>query len=212
MQSLSTNILRLCLCLCLAATPAGAADQDEVRALLKGKIDGVVELLQDKTSDKTVRNERILDIVAPIFDYQAMAKLSLGSKHWPTLSQAQQMEFSTIFIKRLQTSYLDKLDLYTDEEILYGEPRAQGKTVHMPTTMVSRDNRIDMIYKFYRTPLGWKIYDVEIGGVSVIQTYRSQFDGVLSAGTIDDLLGKLKDDGSFTIPEPADKGARPGGQ
>jgi phospholipid transport system substrate-binding protein len=210
MQSLSTNILRLCLCLCLAATPAGAADQDEVRALLKDKIDGVVALLQDKTSDKTVRNERILDIVAPIFDYQAMAKLSLGSKYWPTLSQAQQMEFSTIFIKRLQTSYLDKLDLYTDEEFLYGEPRAEGKTVHIPTTMVSKDSRIGMLYKFYRTAQGWKIYDVEIGGVSVIQTYRSQFDGVLSEGSIDDLLGKLKRDGSFAMPDPVDKGVRPG--
>jgi len=67
-----------------------------------------------------------------------------------------------------------------------------------------------MLYKFYRTAQGWKIYDVEIGGVSVIQTYRSQFDGVLSEGTIDDLLGKLKSDSSFAIPDPVDKGARPG--
>jgi phospholipid transport system substrate-binding protein len=203
-------LLASILCLCFAATPALAGELDEVRDLLKGKIDNVVLLLQDKTLDKARRNERILDIVAPINDYQTMAKLSLGSKYWPSLSQAKQLEFSDLFIKRLQASYLDKLDLYTDEEILYGEPRAQGKTVHMPTTMVSKDSRIIMLYKFYRTAQGWKIYDVEIGGVSVIQTYRSQFDGVLSEGTIDDLLGKLKSDSSFAIPDPVDKGARPG--
>ncbi len=208
MQFLFTSIL----CLCLAVTPALAGDLDEVRDLLKGKIDNVVVLLQDKTLDKGHRNERILDIVSPIFDYQTMAKLSLGSKYWPGLGQAKQLEFSELFIKRLQASYLDKLDLYTDEEILYGEPQAQGKTVHMPTTMVSRDSRIGMLYKFYRAAQGWKIYDVEIGGVSVIQTYRSQFDGVLSEGTIDDLLGKLKSEGSFALPAPVDTGSRPGAQ
>ena len=208
MQFLFTSIL----CLCIAVTPALAGDLDEVRDLLKGKIDNVVVLLQDKTLDKAQRNERILDVVSPIFDYQTMAKLSLGSKYWPSIDQAKQLEFSELFIKRLQASYLDKLDLYTDEEILYGEPLAQGKTVHMPTTMVSRDSRIGMLYKFYRAAQGWKIYDVEIGGVSVIQTYRSQFDGVLSDGTIDDLLGKLKSEGSFVIPGPVDKGSRPGAQ
>jgi phospholipid transport system substrate-binding protein len=203
-------LLASIFCLCLAVGPALAGDLDEVRDLLKGKIDSVVVLLQDKTQDKARRNERILDIVAPIFDYQTMAKLSLGSKYWPSLNQAKQLEFSNLFIKRLKTSYLDKLDLYTDEEILYGEPRAEGKTVHIPTTMVSKDSRIGMLYKFYRTAQGWKIYDVEIGGVSVIQTYRSQFDGVLSEGSIDDLLGKLKSDGSFAMPDPVDKGVRPG--
>jgi phospholipid transport system substrate-binding protein len=69
-----------------------------------------------------------------------------------------------------------------------------------------------MLYKFYRAAQGWKIYDVEIGGVSVIQTYRSQFDGVLSEGTIDDLLGKLKSEGSFALPAPVDTGSRPGAQ
>lgn len=198
------------LCMCLLAAPALADDPGEVRELLRGKIDAVVVLLQDKTADKARRDERILDIVSPIFDYPTMAKLSLGKKYWPTLSQARQTEFSDLFIKRLQESYLDKLDLYTDEEILYGEPQAEGKTIHMPTTLVSKDSRIGMLYKFYRTAQGWKIYDVEIGGVSVIQTYRSQFDGVLSAGTIDDLLDRLRTEGSFAIPEPVEKGTSPG--
>jgi phospholipid transport system substrate-binding protein len=200
------------LCMCLLAAPALADDPGEVRELLRGKIDAVVVLLQDKTADKARRDERILDIVSPIFDYPTMAKLSLGKKYWPTLSQARQTEFSDLFIKRLQESYLDKLNLYTDEEILYGEPQAEGKTIHMPTTLVSKDSRIGMLYKFYRTAQGWRIYDVEIGGVSVIQTYRSQFDGVLSAGTIDDLLDRLRTEGTFAIPEPIEKGTRPGAE
>jgi phospholipid transport system substrate-binding protein len=64
-----------------------------------------------------------------------------------------------------------------------------------------------MLYKMYRTAEGWKVYDVEISGVSVIQTYRSQFDGVLSDGTIDDLLEKLKTDDAFTTTESDETGS-----
>jgi phospholipid transport system substrate-binding protein len=139
-----------------------------------------------------------------------MAKLSLGKKYWPTLSQEKQAVFSDLFIKRLQDSYLEKLDLYSNEEVLYGEPQTKGKQVHQPTTLIYKDSRISMLYKFYRSATGWKVYDVEIGGVSVIQTYRSQFDDVLSEGSIDDLLEKLRDGGTFTIPEPTEKAARAG--
>lgn len=196
----------------LSATSAPAGDLEDVGNLLRGKIDQVMLQLQDKTIDKASRNERILDIVAPIFDYQTMAKLSLGSKYWPQLSAAKQQDFSSLFIQRLEASYLEKLDLYTDENVLYGEPRAEGKTVQVPTTLVSKDSRIGMLYKFYHSAGGWKIYDVEIGGVSIIQTYRSQFDGVLREGTIDDLLGKLRSDTGFTLPSPVDKGGRPAAQ
>jgi phospholipid transport system substrate-binding protein len=200
-------LLYAILCVFLFASPTLADAPDEVRELLKVKIDAVVVLLQDKTIEKTQRNEQILDIITPIFDYQTMAKLSLGKKHWPTLNQEQQVAFSDLFSKRLQASYLEKLDLYSDEKVLYGAAQAEGKQIHVPTTLISKGSKIEMLYKFYRSAEGWNIYDVEIGGVSVIQTYRSQFDGVLSAGTIDDLLEKLRIDGAFVIVAPDEKKA-----
>ena len=197
------------LCVLLLASPGLADSSSEVRELLKVKIDAVVALLQDHTTEKVDRNEQILDIIAPMFDFQTMAKLSLGKKNWPTLSQEQQATFSDLFSKRLQTSYLEKLDLYTNEEILYGEPEATGRKVHQPTTLISKDSRIKMLYKLYLSSSEWRIYDVEIGGVSIIQTYRSQFDGALSEGTIDDLFEKLRTDGAFVISASDEKEARP---
>ena len=49
-----------------------------------------------------------------------------------------------------------------------------------------------MLYKFYNSKQGWKIYDIEIQGISLVRTYRSQFDSVLRDGTIDDLILKLE--------------------
>ena len=194
------QIIILLLSLFLITPPSLADDKSEVSALLQGRIDTVVSLLKDKSLDKPSRNARIIEVVTPIFNYEAMAKLSLGKKYWPALNEAKQVEFSDLFIKRLQASYLDKLDIYTDEEVIYGEPEISGSQIHIPTTLVSPDNKIEILYKFYRSNDGWKIYDVELGGVSVIQTYRSQFDDVLSNGTIDDLLDKLKNDGGFAEP------------
>lgn len=205
------QLIPIALCLFLLAAPVRADEGGQVRDLLKSKIDAVVVLLQDGELDKERRDAHILEIVEPIFDYPTMAKLSLGKKHWPGLSEEKQAAFSELFIDRLQQSYLEKLDLYTDESILYGQPQVEGNKVHVPTTLIARDSRIGMLYKFYRSGGGWHIYDVEIGGVSVIQTYRSQFDGVLSDGTIDDLLERLRTDGaSFVIPAPEEPEGRPG--
>ena len=62
----------------------------------------------------------------------------------------------------------------------------------MLTHFISPTNNIDILYKFYKSKVGWKIYDVEIEGVSIIQTYRSQFDSIMKKGTIDELIDKLK--------------------
>lgn len=190
-----TIVLVLLLC-----PPARADDKNDVKNLLTSRVDAVVALLKNNQMDKTVRNERIIDIVNPIFDFPLMAKLSLGRKYWPGLSDEKKNNFTDLFTRRLQDSYLEKLDLYSDESVIYEDPQQMDNKIHMPTTLVSKDSRISMIYKFYRGSKGWRIYDVVIGGVSIIQTYRSQFDGVLQKGTIDDLLEKLNISGEFTIP------------
>jgi len=203
-------LLSAIICVLLFTAPALCDEAGEVSALLKSNVDAVVELLQDTAMDKTKRNQQIIDIITPIFDFDTMAKLSLGKKYWPTLNEKQQREFSDLFIHRLQKSYLDKLDIYTDEKVVYEEPSVKGSKIQVPTTLISKDSHIEMLYKFYRASAGWKIYDVEIGGVSVMQTYRSQFDGVLQEGSIADLLEKLKTDGVFVIPAPGETGARSG--
>ena len=49
-----------------------------------------------------------------------------------------------------------------------------------------------MLYKLYVSKSGWRIYDIEIQGVSIIRSYRSQFAEILKNGTFDDLLEKLE--------------------
>ncbi len=185
--------------------PASAADTGEIKALTKEKIDLVVGLLQDKSIQQEERNRRIIATVEPMFDFGRMAKLSLGKRHWTPLSKAQRKEFVRIFSKRLQDSYLEKLDLYTDERVVVEEAKQVKKRIHVLTHLVSKDDKKEMVYKFYKSKRGWKVYDVVILGVSVVQTYRSQFNGFLKKDNFENLMVKLKTTGEFAIPTPVKK-------
>jgi phospholipid transport system substrate-binding protein len=122
-----------------------------------------------------------------------MAKLSLGPKYWPDLSPEQKERFTELFIERLRRFYLNKLTAYTDEKVAYRPPLAVGKKVHVPTLLISKGNEISMLYKLYPSSNSWKIYDIEIEGVSIISSYRSQFKEILQKGTFDNLLQKMEE-------------------
>ncbi|HEX9758420.1 MAG TPA: ABC transporter substrate-binding protein [Nitrospiria bacterium] len=176
-----------------------ADDATEVEQLIKGKVDQVVSILRDKSLGKQERNEKIIPIVNATFDFVSMAKLSLGKKYWLGFSRDQQQEFIHLFREQLQKSYVDKLDLYTDEKVEYEPAIFKGKKGQLPTYLISKDTRYSMLYKLHNLKNNWKIYDIEIQGVSIIKTYRSQFDGELRKGTIADLLKKLKSPEEFSI-------------
>lgn len=185
-------LLWIVLGLLLFGQPVVAEDKAAVEDKLKNNLEKVFTVLQEKDLDQQAKNNRIVDIVTPMFDFELMAKLSLGRKYWPGLSREEKQKFTELFVKRLKSSYLKNLTLYTDEKVIY-EPAVQVKNkIHIPTHLISKDKKISMLYKFFKDAEDWKIYDLEIQGVSIIQSYRSQFSQILDNGTVDDLLLKLQ--------------------
>jgi phospholipid transport system substrate-binding protein len=186
------RILGVILGLLIVSTAVVADEKGDAEALLKNKIDAAIEVLKKKETDIQVKNKKILEIVSPIFDFPLMSKLALGREFWPGLSEAEKEKYTVLFTERLKASYLQKLSLYTDEEVAYKIPARDGRKVQIPTELISKGEIIFMLYKMYETKQGWKIYDVEIQGVSIISTFRSEFKETLTNGTIDDLLLKLE--------------------
>ena len=186
------NLLVAAISLLLFYQSALADDKSEVQELLKKNLDAVFSVLQKKDLAQQEKNQEIVDIVTPMFDFELMAQLSLGKKHWPGLSQEEKKRFTDLFIQRLKASYLKNFTLYTDEKLFY-EPAVQvKKKIHTPTYLISKDKKISILYKFYKAENNWKIYDLEIQDVSIIRSYRSQFSDILENGTVDDLLLKLE--------------------
>jgi len=178
--------------LLLLSQTVTADDKSAAEDFIKSNLDAVFTILHKKDLSQQTRNDEIVEIVTPMFDFKLMAKLSLGKKYWPGLSQEHKERFTELFVERLRGSYLNKLTAYTDEKIIYESPVAVKKKVHMPTLLISKGKKISMLYKLYPTNNSWKIYDVEIEGVSIIRSYRSQFNEILQKGTFDDLLQKMQ--------------------
>jgi phospholipid transport system substrate-binding protein len=186
------SLLYAVLSLLIMGQAVMADDISSAEKLLRSKLDAVIMVLQKKDLEQETKNNEVIEIVTPIFAFSLMAKLSLGKKHWSGLNKEYKQKFTDLFVERLKESYLEKLNLYTNETIAYKAPVQVKKKIHIPTELISKDNKIDMLYKLYKSKHGWKIYDLEIQGVSIISTYRSQFAEVMSTGTIDDLLKKLE--------------------
>lgn len=178
----------------LAAVPAARADEPaEALAALRAPLDRVMAVLRDPALDAESRHREVVSLAEPLFDFPLMAKLALGRDHWLSLTPDQQRRYERLFVERLKSSYLQKLDLYTDQRIRYQAPAAAGPgKVHVPTVVADKDNEIGMRYKMYRSPQGWRIYDVEIQGVSIITTFRSQFDHILRDGSVEALMRELE--------------------
>lgn len=171
-----------------------ADEISEIRAITKEKVDVVLNILKDKSLSKNEKKEGILKTIDGLFDFSLMARLSLGKKHWKALSKAKRKEFSELFVERLKLSYLEKLDLYTDEEVVVDEARLTKKNrVELLTYLVSKDDKMEMTYKFYKAKKkGWMVYDVDILGVSIVQTYRSQFSGILKKESMEQLMERMR--------------------
>ena len=133
-----------------------------------------------------------MDVVGPIIDFQLMAKLTLGKTNWGRLKEKQQTEFVDLFVARLKKSYLDKSSMYCCVEIAFKTAIKRRNKVYVPIEVETKDSPFKMLYKFYSSSEGWKAYDVEVKGVSLIKSYQAQFAEVLKNGTPEDLLTKLR--------------------
>ena len=178
--------------LIFASTFVAAVGDESAQEFLQNNLDAAFAVLENNNLEQQAKQEAVEEIVTPMFDFPLMAKLSLGKKHWTGLTPQNRDRFTELFVKRLRQSYLNRLTAYTDEKIIYGSAVEVKKKIHIPTDLVSKGQKISMLYKLYLSKSGWRIYDVEIQGVSIIRSYRSQFKEILENGSYDDLIKKLE--------------------
>jgi phospholipid transport system substrate-binding protein len=159
------------------------------------KIDNVLTVLEQKNLSTNEKGEQIIKIIDEVFDYELMAKIALG-KTWATLSQDKQKEFSKIFETKLKNSYIDKLNLYNDQKVkIVALNPYRDSRLQLETELLGKDGIYKINYNFYnksKDGQNWLIYDVDLVGVSIIQTYRQQFEGLLKEKTFDEMLVLLE--------------------
>jgi len=179
-----------------------ADDKAEILKTVKKQVDVVLKTLDRTDLDKKTKDQMIIGALEPFFDFKRMAMNCLGRKGWKAMTKKQRAEFVDLFVKRLKESYLEKFGLYTDETVAIEGAKRVKKRIYVTSFLVSKDDKIEMVYKFYKSKKkkDWKVYDVVILGVSIVQTYRTQFASILKKGSVEDILKKLRVSGGFKAP------------
>ncbi len=184
-------------CLVLAfflLTFPAAAMADAPTDSLKASIDEVLTLLKDPAyqdpSKKAALREKLIGAIKSVFNAEELSRRALG-QNWKNFTPEQQKRFTEAFTTLLQNTYLDKIESYTDEAVNYlGEqPIGEGK-VEVKTTIVHQGKDIPLTYRMIDKG-SWKVYDVVIEGVSMVQNYRQQFADVLMRESPDALIDKI---------------------
>jgi len=167
-------------------------DPNNPDEVMKVKWDAIAKVLLSENLDQKTKEKVINTIIGPLFDFNLMGKLTLGRNHWPKLSKPQSEKFIKLFVVRLKDSYRNKISSYKNEKVAFKPAVKDEKSARILMTIFSEDKKFSILYKFRRTDKSWKIYDMEIEGVSVILTYRSQFNDILSHGSVEDFLRQLE--------------------
>ena len=164
---------------------------------LKNEIDKVFSILSDPAysdeSKKAEEHEKLWKIVEDAFDFKIMARLTLAN-NWRSFSPEQQDEFVRVFGKFLGNTYLDKIQSgFSGEKVEYdGQEMLSGNRALVKTNITHEGVKTPVNYNMLKTGDSWKIYDVKIEGVSLLQNYRTQFSSILMRGKPEDLIEMLK--------------------
>jgi len=170
-----------------------AGDEKDINLMVKEKVSVIFELLGQKDLDKDERNLKIVEELNEIMYFTAAGALSLG-KHWKKISKKQKKEFLKIFKKYINNYIVEKIDLYTNQKIDIGEAKIVKKgRAKLNIGILSGGEALQVTFKLRKNKKkAWRVWDVDIEGVSLITTFRSQFSGVLKKNSFDVLLEKLR--------------------
>jgi phospholipid transport system substrate-binding protein len=141
------------------------------------------------------RKEEILKIVDDYFDFGEMARRALG-RPWKDQNARNQKEFVALFKQLLFNTYVSRVDTYTgsNEQVVYDEQSIEGSYALVTTRVLgykNKDVRVD--YRLRQDRDEWKVYDVVVEGISLVNNYRQQFDSLLTNESFDALLQRLRE-------------------
>lgn len=163
---------------------------------IRGAIDRGVEILKNaKLGDRKERAQvidRLRQIVYPQFDFREMAMRSLGS-HWRAIDAQQQKEFVAVFTKLLEKNYADEIDLYDGQQVIYTGETIDGVYAVVDSRLIGKDKqKYSVNYRLHKVDGKWRIYDVVVENISVVNNFREQFNRTILNSSFSQLLITMK--------------------
>ncbi len=157
------------------------------------KIKELVTTKENSLTKEEVREE-IKKIIFPVFNFEEMAKRSLG-KNWKSATKKEQEEFIDLFSTLLSKNYTDTIiDGVKNYKVKVTKEKIKGKKAII-RTIITKDDDAIIDYRLRLEENSWKVYDVIIENIGLVSNYRNEFAGIIRdkklCGLIKDLKKKL---------------------
>lgn len=192
MRFLTAAVLSLGL---LIGTAQAAQTPPDV--LVRQTTDQVLEALKQKQAqvkqDPQAAGDLVREIVLPHFDFDLMSRLVLA-RNWRTATPQQQKRFTQQFQELLIRTYGTSLSEYSGQKVVYlpMQPSPDKNRAIVRTEIQQADGpAVPLQYMLREGPEGWKVFDVVIDGVSLVQNYRTSFASEIQRGGLDGLIARL---------------------
>jgi phospholipid transport system substrate-binding protein len=176
----------------------GTATAGEPTDLVRQTTDQVLKILEDPSlqgPDKQAeRQDRLRQVAGQAFDWTEMARRALAT-HWRERTPEQQQEFVRLFRDLVERTYLNRLETATQEKLdiqYVGEQVEGSRAVVKTNVLTKRNQQVPIEYRLQKVDGRWRIYDVLVEGISLVNNYRSQFNQIISSSSYDELVRKMK--------------------
>ena len=193
-----------CFILLAAARPGWAGGPtDQIRETTDKILDVVKDPALKGPAKAAERRERIRALVNERFDWSEIARRALG-RYWRGKTEDEKKEFTSLFARLVEETYMNRVEDYSGELIRYTGEHVDGDYASVDVVIVTKNNvDIPVEYKLMLEGTRWLVYDVFIEGVSLVNNYRTQFDGILTNESFAQLLKMLKAKVTEDKPPPA---------
>ena len=180
----------------MAAVVTSTATAGEPTDAIRETSDKIISVVSDpalKGPEKaSERKRRIRKAVDERFNWKEMSRRALA-RHWKERADAEKREFIDLFGKLLERTYLNNVEGYSGEKVLYvGETVDQNYGMVTVKIVTKKNTDILVKYKVKKEGTKWLVYDISIQGVSLINNYRKQFNAIILRSSYKDLVKKLE--------------------
>jgi phospholipid transport system substrate-binding protein len=170
--------------------------------LVQSAVGRVVAAVQPPDSDgdrsltqRHAREQRRLEVrrvAADLFDFDEISRRAL-SRHWSGRSSDERAEFVRLFTGLLERTYIDRIESYSGEKIVYLGEVVDGPFATVRSKVVTRRRaETPLDYQLHLRDGRWKVYDVLIDHVSFVSTYRSEFERIIQRESYAVLVERLR--------------------
>ena len=163
---------------------------------IKETTDRILTIVSDPAlkgpENKNKRDQLVRQVVDERFNWEAMTQRSL-SRHWRKRTEAEKKEFVALFGKLLERTYMDKVGNYSGEKVIYVGETIDGRFGTVTANILTHSQtEVQVRYRLKETNGEWRVYDISIEGVSLVNNYRKQFNSIILRSSYDELVRKLR--------------------